>query len=122
MLTVEVDGEPAETVALALVGNTTPWTYLGERPVNAFPGASFELGLDVFGLRRLGTVSTLRHLAQMLSDRARVRGRNVLARHDLPALTITADRSLPFQLDGDDLGDRRQVVFRAVPAALDVLA
>lgn len=121
VLTVAVDGAPAEFVALALVGNTAPWTYLRERPVDAFPGASFELGLDVFGLRRLGTGSTLRHLAQMLSARTTVHGRNVLALHDLPGLTITADRSLPFQVDGDDLGDRRQVAFQAVPAALDVV-
>ena len=43
-----VDGA---TSALVLVGNTSPWTYLGRLPLDPFPGASFDLGLDLLALR-----------------------------------------------------------------------
>jgi diacylglycerol kinase family enzyme len=120
-MTVQVGDEQAERIGLALVCNTTPWTYLGPRPVRPCPRASFDTGLDLFGLRRLGTVSTLRHLRQILLADPRPSGRDVLALHDLERFVLRADRPLAFQVDGDDLGDRAQVAFRSVPRALDVV-
>jgi diacylglycerol kinase family enzyme len=114
------DGTP-ERIALALVCNTTPWTYLGERPVQPCPEASFDEGLDLFALRRLSTVPTLRHLRQILSRTARPRGRDLLQLHDADHFVLRADRPLAFQVDGDDLGDRTEVVLRSVPHALDVV-
>jgi len=114
-------GEP-ERIGLALVCNTSPWTYLGNRPVVPCPDAAFEAGLDLFAMRSLGTVTTLRHLRQILSRRPRPRGRAVLGLHDQDCFRITADRPTALQVDGDDLGDRTDVVFRSVPLALDVVA
>ncbi len=63
--------EPADLAAsdvyLCIVSNSAPWTYLGRRPVNASPGASFDAGLDLLALRRLGTITTASVLRQMLS-------------------------------------------------------
>ena len=120
-MTVRVPGSAPERVGLALVCNTTPWTYLGSRPVRPCPDASFETGLDLFALRRLGTVSTLRHLRQILSTSARPKGRRLLGRHDLDTFTIDADVPLPLQVDGDPLGDRTSVTFTGVPRALDLV-
>ena len=120
-LTVQVGGSDPERIALALVCNTTPWTYLGPRPVQPCPEASFDAGLDLFGLRRLRTVPTLRHLRQILSARPRPRGRDVLSLHDEAGFVVRADVPTAFQVDGDDLGDRTEVVFRSVPDALDVV-
>ena len=114
------DAEP-ERIGLALVCNTTPWTYLGDRPVQPCPDASFDTGLDLFGVRRLRTLATLRHLRQILSRTPRLRGRDLLRLHDVDEFVLRADRPLAFQVDGDDLGDRTEVVFRAVPRALDVV-
>ena len=120
-MTVQVgDGEPVR-LGLALVCNSDPWTYLGPRPVRPCPTASFDTGLDLFGLRRLGTVSTLRHLRQILSTRPKPKGRDVLQLHDEAGFVLRADRPLAFQVDGDDLGDRSEVAFRSVPDALDVV-
>ncbi len=116
------DGDALEErIALALVCNTTPWTYLGPRPVQPCPEASFDGGLDLFALRRLGTVSTLRHLRQILATSARPHGRDLLQLHDRSEFVLRADRPLAFQVDGDDLGDRSEVVLRSFPAALDVV-
>ena len=114
-------GEPTP-IGMALVCNTRPWTYLGPRPVVPCPDAAFETGLDLFALRSLGTVSTLRHLRQILSSRPRPRGRAVLSLHDQDGFRLTSSVPTPLQVDGDDLGDVTEVVFRSVPQALDVIA
>lgn len=120
-ITVHADGREPEQIGLALVCNSDPWTYLGPRPVRPCPRASFETGLDLFGMRSMATVPMLRHLRQILSTRAKPRGRAVLSLHDTAGFRLTSERPMALQVDGDDLGDRTEVVFRAVPYALDVV-
>ena len=104
------------------VSNTSPWTYLGRRPVSTNPQASFDSGLDVFGMRTLSTASTLRTLRQMLTPRTEPpRGRALIVRHDLDELTLEADRPVAFQIDGEYVGERERVTFRAVPHAIRVV-
>ena len=45
---------PIDHLHFALVTNTAPWSYLGERPVQPSPEASFDTGLDVFAPRSMG--------------------------------------------------------------------
>ncbi|HUR50619.1 MAG TPA: diacylglycerol kinase family protein [Mycobacteriales bacterium] len=112
--------EPIE-LALALVCNTDPWTYLGNRPVRPCPDATFDDGLDVLGMRAAHTVSTLRTVTQLLAKDGRPHGKRVVALHDLPELTLTAASALPFQVDGDLVGEREVVHLESVPRALDVV-
>jgi diacylglycerol kinase family enzyme len=121
VLVLERDGEPDVPLGVALVCNTDPWTYLGERPVHACPDASFETGLDLFGIRRLSTVAVLRHLRQILVPGARPAGRSHVAVHDAAELRLSSRVPVPLQVDGDDLGDHTQVTLQSVPDALDVL-
>ena len=114
------DHEPVQ-LALAFVCNTDPWTYLGDRAVRPTPRAGFDTGLDVFGLQRLSTFPTLRHLAQIMSGGREPRGRHLVSLHDVPVLTLACDSPLPLQADGDDLGQRSSVAMRSVPQALDVV-
>lgn len=120
-VTLSVPGRAPEQIAMALVCNTRPWTYLGPRPVVPCPDAGFDTGLDLFALRGLGTTPMLRHLRQILSTRPRPRGRAVVGLHDADAFTLCAERPMAVQVDGDDLGDHAQVEFRSVPRALRVL-
>ncbi len=118
--------EPASLIAerayLCIVSNSAPWTYIRDRPVNASPRASFDTGLDLLALRRLKTLSTLRTLTQMLSTRGRQpHGHDVIAVHDLPAITVESDRPMAFQLDGEYVGEVEEVRFRSVPRALRVV-
>lgn len=112
--------EPIE-LALALVCNTDPWTFLADRPVRPCPDASFDTGLDVMGLTGTRTLPTLRTLAQILAKDGHPHGKRVVTLHDVPELTLTAATPLPFQVDGDLLGDRESVRLVAVPGALDVM-
>ena len=107
---------------LCIVSNSAPWTYLGRRPVNTNPDASFDTGLDLLAFRRLGTIATMRTLRQMLTERAEPpRGRSVVAGHDLAGSGSSAARPVAFQLDGEYMGEVEEVRFRSVPHALRVI-
>ena len=115
---------PAEEsgLHLVMVANTAPWTYIGARPIGPFPRASFDYGLDLYALRTLRTISTLRQARQVVSRRdAEPRGRAALHRHDLGGFRVTASRPVALQVDGEPLGERDGAVFRSVPDALRVV-
>ena len=123
-LTVDAPGVPVTPgVFLAIVANTSPWTYLGNRPLQPCPDATFESGLDLYAVRRLRTAAGLRQVRQLLGKPrpGGPRGRQVLTGHDLAHLTISADRPVAFQVDGEPLGERSQVTFTAHPQALRVV-
>ena len=120
VLTLERPGAEPVRLALALVSQTDPWTYLGERPVRPCPQASFDTGLDVFGLRTMPVTAVVRHLQQILAKDPHPHGKRVISLHDVPELSLVGDHPLPFQLDGDDLGDQLRIDLRSVPTALDV--
>jgi diacylglycerol kinase family enzyme len=117
------DAEPVrvEQLATVIVQNTAPWTYLGDRPIDPNPDASFDLGLDVLAMRALRVPSATRTFGQMLSSSRAPHGRQVVRWHDLGELTLRAATHQPFQVDGDYLGERVKVQLTAVSQALRVL-
>jgi diacylglycerol kinase family enzyme len=121
-LALEREGLP-ETGALfcGIVSNTSPWTYLGRRPVRTSPQASFDTGLDLFALRKLGTFTTLNAVRQMLGSGS-PHGKHVVSLHDLAGFTLRSARPIAFQADGEYLGERECVTFSSLPNALRVIA
>jgi diacylglycerol kinase family enzyme len=113
--------EPAGRFAAVIVQNCSPWTYLGPRPVNPCPDASFETGLDFMAMRRLRLPSTLRTAWQILEPTPDPRGRQILRRHDLGGFTLRSDTPLAAQVDGDYLGELTELRFVSVPDALEVV-
>lgn len=121
-ISLERPGEPAEDeLATVIIQNTAPWTYLGDREVHPNPDASFDRGLAVMALRRLGVPSTTRAVAQILSRRPDPRGRQVLRLPDLDEFILVSSRPQAYQLDGEYLGERNKLRFTSVPAALRVI-
>jgi diacylglycerol kinase family enzyme len=122
-MTLSGPGVPArEGVFMAIISNTSPWTYVGGKPVTPTPWASFETGLDLLGLQRIGPVSMTPLIRQILTERDGLPvGRHLVQLHDEAEFTLTADRPVAFQLDGDYLGERESVTFRSTPNALQVL-
>jgi diacylglycerol kinase family enzyme len=121
-LTLERDGHPpAGPLFLGIVSNTAPWTFLGRRPVYTSRQAAFDRGLDLFALRSLGTVSTLRTASHLLSATYGPHGRSVLTLHDQAELTLRSARPVAFQLDGEYVGERESVRFLSVPDALRIV-
>ncbi|GAA1006700.1 diacylglycerol kinase [Acrocarpospora pleiomorpha] len=106
----------------AIVSNTAPWTYVGNRPVNPTPWAGFDTGLDLIGLQRMGLPAMLRLFRQIVGERSGLpAGKHLVQAHDEAEFTLSAERPVAFQLDGDYLGERERVVFRSIPDALQVL-
>jgi len=121
-LSLERDGAPAlNGLFLGIVSNSSPWTYLGQRPVLASPRAGFDTGLDLLALRTLGTLRTLNLVRQMLNHGSGPSGRHVVSLHDQPVLTFRATRPVAFQVDGEYVGEREHVELRSIPNALRVL-
>ncbi|MET7638391.1 diacylglycerol kinase family protein [Streptomyces sp. NPDC005438] len=124
-ITLEREGEePLRELALAVVCNTAPWTYLGNRPVYAAPRASFDTALDVLGLSRLTPLAVSRYGTQLLtsSPERGPHGKHAASLHDVTAFTLHSQVPLPFQMDGDHLGVRTSVKFTGVRRALRVIA
>ncbi|MET8214558.1 diacylglycerol/lipid kinase family protein [Streptomyces hirsutus] len=124
VITLEQPGEePVRDLALSIVSNASPWTFLGNRPIYASPKASFDTGLDLFGLKRLSASALARYGTQLLtsSPERGPRGRHVTARHDLTQFTLHSKVPLPLQMDGDHLGLRTSVTFTGVRRALRVI-
>ncbi|MFP8883583.1 MULTISPECIES: diacylglycerol/lipid kinase family protein [Streptomyces] len=123
-ITLRRPGEkPVEELALSIVCNTAPWTYLGNRPVYAAPRASFDTALDVLGLTRLTPSAVTRYGTQLLTsspDRG-PHGKHAVSLHDLTDFTLESQVPLPFQMDGDHLGLRTSVTFTGVRRALRVI-
>ena len=124
-ITLEVPGAEPQPVHMAIVANTAPWTYLGDRPLLTSPEASFDTGLDLYALTRLRTVGTLSEARRLLRGRpapSRRAARTLVHRqHDLAELTLRASRPVAAQVDGEALGDLQALTFRAVPNALCVV-
>jgi diacylglycerol kinase family enzyme len=122
-LTLEREGQPpVDRLFLGIVSNCTPWTYLGQRPVNPNPLADFDSGLDLLAFRRLRTVSTLRALRHMLSATNKVlNGAAVYSLHDESEFTLHSTRPIPLQVDGEYMGEHEHITFRSIPHALRVI-
>jgi diacylglycerol kinase family enzyme len=122
-ITFRADGwEPVEGLAVSIVSNTSPWTYLGNRPVYASPEAGFDTNLDLFGMTRMSLLQTLRTIPQLLdSTGVGPHGKHVVAYHDLPEFTLHSQEPMPFQVDGDHLGERKTISFTGVSRALRVI-
>ncbi|MCT9931248.1 diacylglycerol kinase family protein [Planotetraspora sp. A-T 1434] len=116
------DQRDVEGLFMAIVSNTSPWTYAGSRPINPTPWASFETGLDLLGLRKMGLPTLLRLARQIVAERRGLpTGKHLVQVHDEAEFTLLASRPVAFQLDGDYLGEHEWVVFRSIPDALQVL-
>jgi diacylglycerol kinase family enzyme len=115
------EGEPVGTLFLCLFSNVSPWTYLGARPVQPSPQASFDTGIDVFALARRDPLRMLGTVRQVLAREPAPHGRGLHAWHDLRTATVEASRPLGWQLDGDHLGTAEALRVEGVASALRVI-
>ncbi|MEU8681615.1 diacylglycerol kinase family protein [Streptomyces sp. NPDC048611] len=115
--------ETVENLALAIICNTAPWSYLGNRPIYPSPDASFDKALDLFALDKLSPSAVARYATQLLTSTPQrgPHGKHALSLHDLTNFTLHSQVPLPFQMDGDHLGLRTSVTFTGVRRALRVI-
>jgi diacylglycerol kinase family enzyme len=115
---LEVDGHGR--VAFALVANGNPYTYLGRFPVRLAPEARWERGLDLVAPRAVRPAAIPRLVAAAFAGRV-PKARDVLYLHDFDEIELRADRPLPLQVDGEDIGDVEVARFSSERDAANVL-
>jgi diacylglycerol kinase family enzyme len=107
-------------VAFAFVANGDPYTYVGRLPVRLAPKARWEGGLDLVAPRAIRPLAIPRLVTAGIAGRT-PKARGVLYLHDLDEIELRADRPLPLQVDGEDIGDVERAEFSAERRAAKVL-
>jgi diacylglycerol kinase family enzyme len=104
-----------------IVLNINPYTYLGNRPLDLSPAATFDRGLVAVTFRTMKASAILRSLAGALRGGGVTPTAYVDEQVDVDELVIEAEESFPYQLDGDYLGEVRRLEFRHVPDAVSLV-
>jgi diacylglycerol kinase family enzyme len=112
---LEVEGHGR--AAFALVANSDPYSYAGPLPLRLPRGARFEGGLDLLAPRLLHARHLPGAVRYLLTGRTRL---PLVLLRDRDRIVLRADRPLPLQVDGEDLGDVTEVVLEAERDAIDV--
>lgn len=108
-------------VFVCIVVNAAPWTFLGDLPVNPCPLASFDDDLDVFAVRDLRVLPSLRWTRRLLMASKAGSAKGLFVGHDIAEFTLRAIRPTPVQLDGEGLGELEELHLRSVPNALRII-
>lgn len=113
------DGTVIDDGYMAIVLNTSPYTYLGSIPLDLAPEANLDTGLSVVVLRTMAFARTLAAIGSGLATGRYLRSTaDAHVAHDLSALTVTGHGPLPYQVDGDFLGQLESFEFAHRPAAI----
>ena len=122
----EAESQPSQQLTpvgpMCLVLNTSPYTYIGSRPLNVAPEASLSHELVFVGLKSLGALTLLRLV------RKAVRGKGTVSqdaavdyRLSMTRFTLAADNAIPWQVDGDYAGEAVRWEFAYQPECLWLL-
>jgi len=116
------DGTVVDDALFGLCQNSNPYTFVGNRPFETNPNAGLDRPLAMLSFRDLDLVPTLRYLVEALRGGDRlVRDPRVVERHDLERLTISGHGPVPFQVDGDYLGETDRLDVAWVPDVLTLV-
>ena len=115
-----VSGPGAEPIEgyFTVVLNTNPYTYLGNRPLDLSPAATFDRGLVAVTFRSMKVSALLGGLGSALRGGGVKESRTLDVQTDLAALTIEHHEGFPYQLDGDYLGETKRLEFTHVHDAV----
>ncbi len=113
------DGAIVDDGYFSIVANTNPYTYLGTRPFEIAPEATLDRGLAAVTIRTMQAVPFLLVIGAALRGGGRVaRSKRVDYRTDLTELTVRGHGPIPYQVDGDYLGEIDELRFRHEPGAI----
>ena len=116
------DGTVVDDGYFSILLNTNPYTYLGPRALNVAPGATGDSGLAAVTLRTLKVHSLLGVTGRALGKGDRVASHpRVDHRRDEPRITVRGHRPVPWQADGDYLGETDHLVVSQSPDRLTVV-
>lgn len=117
---IELPGDDViEDCIFAIVSKTSPYTYLGTRPVVIAPSATLDSPLAVTAFRVTGMGAVVRcGVSALLTGRRLRRHPDLSHRSGVTRLTVRSDDPFPWQVDGDYLGDTTRLDVEHRPGAL----
>lgn len=105
----------------AIIMNSNPYTFVGDRAFNLAPGTDLEGPLTAVVLRSIGAPTILGMAAAALrtpADGTPPRQRRTAVVPGVVAATLTARDRVPYQMDGEPLGDAAELRFKWEPDSL----
>lgn len=110
---VSIEDQRLERCYFSVFLNTDPYTYFGSRPLHLAPGTSLATPLSAVGFQRLDLATIFPTALSAFGDGARVGAlAGTWARGHVKEATLTARAPVPYQLDGDYLGEARRLDLR----------
>lgn len=126
-LVVETDDFKSRGI-VAIAQNARPFTYFGKREIDLSPYAGMETrSLSLTVLDRANPLDFAPLATRLLSQKSPVAGnRHIKIDHDFQTAHVTKrkpeGKKIALQADGDYIGEYDEIVFTALPAALNVIA
>ena len=117
--TIDVGGDG--NAAFILAANGDPYSYVGRLPLHVSPSASFEDRIELVSVLRLTPSMIPRLMALLMLGAKGGERHDIVQRRRVDRCEITCSPPLPFQMDGEDLGDVTRVVFESERDAIDVI-
>jgi diacylglycerol kinase family enzyme len=120
-LRVLTGGGEAVDGYFSIVLNTNPYTYLANRPLDLSHAATFDRGLVAVTFRTMKALAIVRSVFGALRGGGVQPSADLDEQVDLDHLVIEAGEHgepIPYQVDGDYLGEVTRLEFRHVPDAV----
>ena len=115
------DGVEISQAGFAICMNTNPYTYLGNRPLELSSAATLDRGLVMVTFRDLRMTTILPALGSALRGQGVPESKHVSVRTEQRCITVESIEPVPYQVDGDDLGDLPRFEFRHEPECLNLV-
>ena len=118
---VSVDDDDPIDGYFTIVLNTSPYTYLGNRPLDLSPAATLDRGLVAITFTKMTTAAILASLTGALRGGGVKPAGHLDVREDVSRLVVEHDTPFPYQVDGDALGSTNRLEFVHVPNAVKLV-
>jgi diacylglycerol kinase family enzyme len=106
----------------AIVSKTSPYTFLGPRPIVVAPEATLDSPLSLTALRTLDFAPLFAAAASAMGRGSLLRVHpRIVSRSGLSSFTVVGPDPFPYQVDGDHLGEVDRLEFSCEPNALTVV-
>jgi diacylglycerol kinase family enzyme len=115
-------GECIDRCYFAIVSKTSPYTFLGPRPIHVAPEANLDSALSLTAFQRFDAMTLIGGAASAMRSGKFLRRRSgVVHRAGLTDIRVQGLGLFPYQVDGDDLGDTNALHLTFEPDALTVV-
>jgi diacylglycerol kinase family enzyme len=108
----------------AIILNSSPYTFVGERAFNLAPGTDLTTPLTAVVLRSLGAPTVLGMAVGALRTSPSgppPKHRKVAQISQVVSATVTTNGPVPYQMDGEPLGDAEELQFGWEPESLKLV-